>query len=221
MNQVAIEFKEYFRNLIIEREKKPKKDLISNLIASRNDGKKLSQDEILAFCAMLFSVGQETTENLIGNGILALLRHPDEMKKLKREPTIIKSAVEELLRYDSPVQIVARIATQDVAVGSKIVKAGGRVHLCLGAANRDPAQFSQPDILDLTRGENRHIPFGCGIHYCLGAALARAQGQIAINRIIQRLPNLKLSTDNLKWRKSIVLRGLESLPVTFDSQVPQ
>ena len=140
------------------------------------------------------------------------------MKKLKREPTIIKSAVEELLRYDSPVQIIARIATQDVTIGNKVVKTGGRVHLCLGAANRDPAQFLQPDVLDLTRSENHHIPFGYGIHYCLGAALARAQGQIAINRILQRLPDLKLGTDTLEWRKSVVLRGLKSLPVTFTTR---
>jgi hypothetical protein len=147
--------------------------------------------------------------------MLALLRHPDQMEKLKREPTIIKSAVEELLRYDSPVQIIARVAIEDVEIGGKTIRAGGRVHLCLGAANRDPAQFANPDRLDLTRSDSGHIPFGYGIHYCLGAVLARLQGEIAINALVQRLPNLKLGTDTLQWRKNIVLRGLKALPVTF------
>ncbi len=215
MNKVALEFREYFHDLITEREKRPQEDLISNLIAVRDQGGKLSQDELLAFCAMLFSVGQETTENLIGNGVLALLSHPDQMEKLKREPTIIKSAVEELLRYDSPVQIIARIAIEDVEIRGKTISAGARVHLCLGAANRDPSQFPYPDRLDLNRGENSNIPFGAGLHYCLGFALARAQGQIAINTVVQKLPDLKLGTDRLEWRKNLVLRGLKVLPVTF------
>ena len=218
MNKVALEFKEFFRDLIVEREKRPKEDLISNLIAARDQERKLSQDEILAFCAMFFTVGQETTENMLGNSVFALLSHPEQMEKLKQDPTIIKNAIEELIRYDSPVQIIARIAKEDVEIGGKTIRAGGRVHLCLGAANRDPAKFSQPDILNLTRSETRGIPFGYGMHHCLGAALARAQGQIAINRLVQRLPDLKLNTDRVEWRKNIVLRGLKSLPVTFTSQ---
>lgn len=214
MNNVALEFKEYFCDLIAEREKSPKEDLISNLVAARDQGEKLSGDEILAFCAMFFSVGQETTENLIGNSVFALLHHPDQMEKLKREPTIIKNAVEELLRYDTPVQIIARIATEDVEIGGKIIRAGERVHLCLGAAHRDPAQFSDPDRLDLTR-TNKSLPFGKGIHHCLGAALARSQAQIAINTLVQRFPDLKLGTDTPEWRSNLVLRGLKSLPVTF------
>lgn len=215
LNRVALEFREYFHDLVVEREKKPKEDLISNLIAARDQGGKLSEEELLAFCAMLFSVGQETTENFIGNAMLALLHHPDQMEKLKREPTIIQTAVGELLRYDSPVQLIARVSIADVSIGDKMIRAGERVHLSLGAANRDPAQFPNPDQLDITRRDNRNLPFGSGIHYCLGAALARVQGQIAINTLVQRLPNLKIHTDTIEWRKNIVLRGVKALPVTF------
>jgi pimeloyl-[acyl-carrier protein] synthase len=212
LERVASEFKEYFRTLISEREKKPKADLLSNLIAARDRKNWLSNDELLAFCSMLFSVGQETTENFIGNSMLALLRHPDQMAKLRRESTIAKSAIEELLRYDSPVQLIARLVTEDVEMGGKTMRVGDRVHLCLGAANRDPAQFTNPDRLDLNRSQNGHLPFGSGIHYCLGAALARLQGQIAIETLLRRFPDLTLSTDKLEWRKNIVLRGLKALP---------
>jgi cytochrome P450 len=202
-------------DLIAEREKKPKADVISALVTAREQGDKLSEDELLATCMLLFATGEETTVNTIGNGMLALLRHPDQMEKLKREPTIIQSAVEELLRYDSPVQITSRLALETIEIGGQIIRAGERVLLYLGAANRDPAQFSHPDQLDLTRRENYHLVFSDGIHYCLGAGLARVQGQIAIDTLIQQLPNLTLHTNNLEWRKNITLRGLKSLPVTF------
>lgn len=215
LNQVAVEFTEYFRSLIAERQKSPKEDLLSALIAAREQGDRLSEDELLSICMLLFWTGEETTVNTIGNGMLALLRHPDQMEKLKREPAIIQSAVEELLRYDSPVQLTSRIATENVEISGKLIRAGEKVVACLGAANRDPAEFPNPDRLDLTRGENRHLAFSDGIHYCLGAALARLQGEIAINTLVQRLPNLKLGTDTLLWRKNIVLRGLKALPVTF------
>ncbi|BAZ24906.1 cytochrome P450 like protein [Kalymmatonema gypsitolerans NIES-4073] len=217
LNKVALEFREYFSSLIAEREKKPKEDLLSYLIAAKNQGGKLNHDELLAICAMLFSVGQETTENLIGNSVLALLHHPDQMQKLKAQPTIINSAIEELLRYDSPVQLISRLAIEDVEIGGETIRAGDRVDLCLGAANRDPAQFPDPDRLDLTR-QHYSLPFGAGIHYCLGATQARIQGQIAINAIVQRLCDLKLNTNKLEWRKNIVLRGLAALPVTFSCQ---
>ena len=213
LNQVALEFKEFLSRLIKEREKNPKQDLLSHLIAAKNQGK-LNEEELMGFCAMLFSVGQETTENFIGNSMLALLRHPEQLQKLKQEPKIIVSAIEELLRYDSPVQLIARVATKNVQIGGKTIKAGDRVHLSLGAANRDPAEFVDPDRIQLTRKHNS-IPFGSGIHYCLGGTLARIQGQILINELIQRFPTLKLNTDKLEWRNNIVLRGLKALPVTF------
>lgn len=212
LNQVSLEFKEFFTGLIKEREKNPKQDLLSHLIAAKNQGDKLNDEELISFCAMLFSVGQETTENFIGNSMLALLRHPDQLQKLKQEPNIISSAVEELLRYDSPVQLVARVATENVEIGGKTIKAGDRVHLSLGSANRDPAEFADPDRIILNRKHNS-IPFGAGIHYCLGGALARLQGQVAINMLIQRFPEMKLNTNKLEWRNNIVLRGLKTLPV--------
>lgn len=215
LNQVAVAFTEYFRDLIVERRKKPKEDLISALIAARDQGDKLSEDELLSVCLMLFVTGEETTVHTIGNGMLALLRHPDQMELLKRNPTIIQSAVEEILRYDSPVQQTARIAREDVEIGDKIIRSGENVLVSLGAANRDPAQFSNPAQLDLIRDENHHLAFSDSIHYCLGAALARIQSQIAINTLVQRLPNLKLNTEKLEWRKNINIRGLKSLPVSF------
>lgn len=216
LNQVVVEFTEYFRGLFAERRKRPKEDLISALIAAREQGDKLSEDELLSTCMLLFFAGEETTVDTIGNGILALLRHPDQMEKLKREPAIIQTAVEELLRYDSPVQHTQRIATENVEIGGKTIEAGDKVVVCLGAANRDPAQFSDPDRLDLTRRENCHLAFADGIHSCLGAALARLNSQIAINTLVQRLPDIKLQKDTLEWRKNIVIRGLKALPVTFD-----
>lgn len=215
MNKVAVEFTEYFRGLIAERQKRPKEDLISALIAAKEQGDKLSEDEMVSVCMLLFAAGEETTVNLIGNGMLALLRHPDQMELLKQEPTIIHSAVEELLRYDSPVQLIARIPIEDVEIGGKTIPRGEPVYLSLGAANRDKAQFTNPDSLNLCRSENRHLAFSDDIHYCLGAALGRVEGQIAINTLIQRLPDLKLNTDKLEWRENILLRGLKSIPVTF------
>lgn len=215
MNRVVLEFQAYLRDLIAERVQKPKADVISALIAAREQGDKLSEDELLATCILLFATGEETTVNTIGNGMLALLRHPDQMEKLKREPTLIQSAVEELLRYDSPVQITGRLALETIEIGGQTIRAGEKILTCLGAANRDPTQFPNPDRLDLTRRENHHLAFGDGIHYCLGAGLARVQGQIAINTLVQQLPNLALHTDKLERRKNIALRGLKSLPVTF------
>jgi hypothetical protein len=164
---------------------------------------------------LLFATGEETTVNTIGNGMLALLRHPDQMEKLKREPTIIQCAVEEILRYDSALQHTVRMATENVDIGGKTIRAGEKVFLYLGSANRDPAEFPDPEQLDLTRCENRHLAFGVGIHYCLGAALARVQAQVAINTLVKQFPKLKLNTDKLEWQEHIVLRGLKSLLVIF------
>ena len=215
LNTVALQFRKYINDLIAEREKKPQQDLISALITARDQGDRLREDELWTICMQLFVTGEETTVNTIGNGMLALLHHPEQMEKLKQEPTLIPSATEEVLRYESPVQFTGRYATENIEIGGKTIKKDERVLLCLGAANRDPAEFPDPDRLDITRRENRHLAFADGIHYCLGAALARVQAQIAINTLVQRLPNLKLNTDKLEWRKNIYLRGLKSLPVTF------
>ncbi|WP_375505414.1 cytochrome P450 [uncultured Nostoc sp.] len=215
MNQATQEIQDYLRSLIHEREKNPQQDLISSLITVQEQSDKLTQKEILAVCTLLFGAGEETTGNTIGNGMLALLNHPEQMEQLKREPTKIQSAVEEIIRYDSAIQMITRIATDDLQIGNQQIKAGEKIVLCLGAANRDPAQFPNPDQLNINREQNHHVAFADNIHYCLGAALARLETQIAINTLIQELPNLKLAMDKLEWRKSIAIRGLKALTLNF------
>jgi cytochrome P450 len=215
MNQATEEIQEYLRTLIAEREKEPQEDFISNLIAAKDQSDRLSQKELLAICTLLFGAGEETTGNTIGNGMLALLQHPNQMEQLKREPTMIQSAVEEVIRYDSAIQMLTRIATDNLEIGNQTIKAGEKIVLCLGAANRDPAQFPNPDELNINREQNHHLAFADGIHYCLGAALARAESQVAINTLIQTFPDLKLASNKLEWKKSIVIRGLKSLSVSF------
>ncbi|MEO1131519.1 MAG: cytochrome P450 [Cyanobacteria bacterium J06639_1] len=214
-NEMALEARAYLEEAIARFEVEPNDGLISRLIAARDEGNKLSQEEILGFCIMLLIVGQETTKSLIGNSIVALTEHPEQMQQLKARPEIVKSAIEELLRYDSPVQVLARLASEDVEMRGKTIQAGDKVIVCLGAASRDPDRFPQPDRLDFNR-QNRNLPFGGGIHFCLGAFLARVQGQVAIAAIAQRLSNIRLDSDRLDWRESITLRGLLSLPITFD-----
>lgn len=212
-DEIAIEARKYLISLM---ETKPS-GLIGQLMAARDSGQQLSQDEILGFCIMLLIVGQETTKSLIGNSILALLQHPQALSELQQNLDLIPAAIEELLRYDSPVQVIARIASEDFDYGGKTIHSGDKVILCLGAANRDREIFSEPDQLNFHR-RNYNLPFGGGLHYCLGAALARVQGQIAIKSLIQRFPNLEsrdLNNSTLQWRESITLRGLKNLSVGF------
>ena len=217
MNKAILEFQEYFRHLISQREKAPQDDLISYLIAVRDESDKLNEEEVISICMLLFATGEETTVNTIGNGMLALLHHPEQMEKLKQEPEIIQTAVEEMLRYDSPVQMTYRIAIENLEIGNQTIKEGENILLSLGAANRDPAQFPNPDQFNIFRQENHHLAFGDGIHRCLGATLAHLEAEIAINSLLQQLPKLKLSSDQLEWRKNFVLRGLKALPVTFST----
>jgi cytochrome P450 len=205
----------YFRALIAERRAAPRGDLLSALIAAEEAGDTLSEDELLATCILLLVAGHETTVNLIGNGTLALLRHPDQLRRLRETPGLIAGAVEELLRYDGPVQRTARVPSEDVTIGGRTIGKGEMVMPFIGAADRDPAQFPDPDRLDITRADNRHIAFGWGIHFCLGAPLARVEGQIAIGTLVRRLPKLALATDRPEYRQSLTLRGLKSLPVAF------
>jgi cytochrome P450 len=205
----------YFRELITERRSSPRDDLLSALIAAEEAGDTLDEDELLSTCILLLIAGHETTVNLIGNGTLALLRHPDQRRRLRESPQLIGTAVEELLRFDGPVQRTARIPSADITVGGRTIKAGEMVMPFLAAADRDPAQFPDPDRLDIGRTENRHIAFGWGIHFCLGAPLARLEGQIAINTLVRRLPGLALATAEPEYRPSLTLRGLAALPVTF------
>jgi pimeloyl-[acyl-carrier protein] synthase len=206
---------EYFRSLIPERRKQPRADLLSLLIAAEEQGDKLSEGELLATCVLLYIAGHETTVNLIGNGLLALLRHPAELQRLRDDSRLIPSGVEELLRYDGPVQRTSRIAHADLEIGGRKIASGAMVVPLIGAANRDPAQFPEPDRLDVGRPDNRHIAFGFGIHFCLGAPLARLEAQIALATLLRRAPTLALATERPEWRDSQVLRGLHALPVTF------
>jgi len=206
---------EYFRGLIAQRRAAPRNDLLSGLIAAEEAGDKLNEIELLATCILLLIAGHETTVNLIGNGTLALLRHRDQLERLRREPGLIATAVEELLRFDGPVQRTARIPSEDVSFGGRTIAKGEMVMPFIGAADRDPAQFPSPDRLDIGRTDNRHIAFGWGIHFCLGAPLARIEGQIAINTLVRRLPKLELATGQPEYRQSLTLRGLKALPVTF------
>jgi len=206
---------DYFRGLIAQRRAAPRTDLLSGLIAAEEAGDKLNEVELLATCILLLIAGHETTVNLIGNGTLALLRHRDQLERLQREPGLIGSAIEELLRFDGPVQRTARIPSEDVTIGRHTIAKGEMVMPFIGAADRDPAQFADPDRLDIGRTDNRHIAFGWGIHFCLGAPLARLEGQIAINTLVRRLPKISLATDVPEYRQSLTLRGLKALPVSF------
>ena len=205
----------YFTTLVAERRDSPQDDLLSGLIVAEEKGDKLDEDELLATAILLFAAGHETTMNLIGNGMLALFRNPDQMAKLKADPSLIKTAVEEFLRYDGSVQITARVALEEIAVGGRTIGKNQQALLLLGAANRDPAHFSAPDRLDITRQENPHLTFGHGIHHCLGAPLARVEAQIAINSMLRRMPDIQLATDQLEWRDMLTLRGLKALPVVL------
>jgi len=204
----------YLREIITLRRREPRADLISALVAVEEQGDVLTEPELVIMCMLLLIAGHETTVNLIGNGVLALLRHPEEFARLKADPSLINSGVEELLRFDSPVQLTARIATQSIEIDGHAIAQGARVVTLLGAANHDPAQFADPETLDLGRAPNNHLAFGRGIHFCLGAPLARLEGQIAIGALVRRFPNLTLAGEPER-RHQITLRGLSSLPVTI------
>ncbi|MCH9018685.1 MAG: cytochrome P450, partial [Chloroflexi bacterium] len=213
--QSVAELTEFLREIVAQRRKEPKDDLLSALVTAEDQGDSFSEDELYSMCVLLIFAGHETTTNLIGNGILALLRHPAQLEKLRGQPSLIESAVEEILRYDGPVQTTSRTALEDLRIGDKQIAKGDRISLTLGAANRDPAQFKDPDRFDIERSEGRHMGFGFGIHFCLGAALARMEGQAAINSVLRRMPELRLVEQESEWRNNPVLRGLKALPVTF------
>jgi hypothetical protein len=206
------ELASYLREIIAQRRRQPRADLISALIAAEEQGQVLSEDEILSTSMLLLIAGNETTTNLIGNGVLALLRHPDQLQRLRDDPSLIRSAVEELLRYAGPVQGTARVATEDVEIGGRRIAAGQLVFALLAAANRDPAQFANPDHLDIGRQPNPHVAFGDGIHFCLGAPLARAEAQEAISGLLQQFPALALDGEP-EWGGTFVIRGVRSLPI--------
>jgi cytochrome P450 PksS len=214
----AIAFVRYIRRLIRLRRDEPQSDLTSALAQTEETGDKLNEDELLSMIFLLLIAGHETTVNLIANSALALLRHPDQMEKLRCDPSLIEPAVEELLRFEGPVETATeRYALEDVLISGSTIPRGALVYVVLASANRDERQFENPDRLDITRQNNRHLAFGQGIHYCLGAPLARLETQIAINALLRRSPHLQLEVPvtEVRWKKGLVLRGLESLPVRF------
>jgi cytochrome P450 len=204
-------FTEYFGGLIQQRRAEPGDDLLSGLIAAEEDGERLTWEELFATIILLYLAGHETTVNLLGNGALALLRHPGQLERLRGDPALGLSAVEELLRYDSPVHVTARIATTDLQVGGVRIGAGEQVVVLVAAANHDPEVFADPDGLDVARPDNRHLSFSAGMHYCLGAALARLEGEVAFNALLRRFPRLALADPEPQLREHFVLRGLRSL----------
>src|SRR6266849_7936080 len=207
----------YFREAIHRMKTEPREGLINALVTAELDGDRLTEEEIIANCIVTMVGGQETTTNLIGNGVLGLLRNPDQLQKLRDDLSLIPSAVEELLRYESPSQHTARICPEDTELGGKLIRKGQAVIAVMGAGNRDAARVPDPDRLDLGRAVIRHLAFGWASHFCFGAPLARVEGQIAFAAIVSRLSNLALEPGPLVWRENLGLRGLVSLRVTFSS----
>lgn len=209
------EFMEYFQDLIQQQRKAPRDNLLQAMQEAEEHGDVLSENELLGNCVLLLAAGHGTTTHLIGNGLLALLQHPEQTQLLRADPTLLPLAVAELLRYDSPVQLTSRVATENLRIQDKEISTGQEVMFCLGAANHDPAQFAQPDALDLRRPENRHLAFGQGIHFCLGAPLARVEAEIAIGSFLRSFANPRLASETVERFPSQVFRGLTALPVTL------
>ncbi|MGV9774571.1 cytochrome P450 family protein [Streptosporangium sp. NPDC003464] len=209
----------YFGRIIAERRARPRDDMVSAMVAARDEEDLLSEEEVLSTLTLLLIAGHETTVNLIGNGMLALLTHPGQLALLRERPGLLPSAIEEFLRYDGPVERASfRFSTDDMEIAGVPVPKGSLVHVCLGAAGRDPGAFDDPDTLDITRADNRHVAFGHGIHFCLGAPLARLEAQIAFETLLRRLPDLALACPpgEIAWhRNGSLIRGLRALPVRF------
>ena len=213
---IAVEgMKAYFKNAIKEQRQKPRDGLLYALMSAEVDGDRLTDDEVVANCIVTMVGGLETTTNLIGNGMLSLMRFPDQQMRLRNEPGIMTAAVEELLRFESPSQHTGRLAPDDVVLGGKQIKKRQAVMAIMAAGNRDPERFPDPDRLDFDRPDNRHLAFGWGAHFCFGAPLARLEGEIVFETILRRLPKLELTNAKLEWRENSGLRGLKSLPLAY------
>jgi cytochrome P450 len=213
LRRTVDEFAGYMAALAEARRREPADDLLTALVQAEEQGQHLSEQELQGTLALLLAAGNETTTNLIGNGLLALLRHPDQLARLREDPGIAERAIEELLRWDSPVQLTMRIPTEAIDFDGVCFEKHQAVVTVLGAANRDPEAFAHPDVLDLGREPNEHVAFGQGIHFCLGAQLARLEGQVALRELVRRFPTLRLATDQPRWRRLTFLRGVGSLPV--------
>lgn len=205
------EMSDYLKQVIANRRTHRRNDLVSRLIDAEENGATLTEDEIIATCMLLLVAGHETTMNLIGNGMYALLQHPDQLQLLREQPNLIRNAVEEFLRYDAPGRIAVRWAAEEVQIGGRVIPRGARVGLVIASANRDEKVFENPERLDVTRDASRHIAFGMGIHYCLGAPLARMEGEVAFRTLLERFPRISLSEDSIEWERRASMRGLKQL----------
>jgi cytochrome P450 len=215
--EAAQQFDAYFLDIIKQRQAEPRGDLISALVAAEAAGDQLTEDELLVMLRLLLVAGNETTTNLIGNGLLALLRHPDQLQLLRQDPSLMASAVEELLRYDAPVQVDGRTALEAVEIGGRHIQKSQGIVAVIGAANRDPDVFRHPERLDITRREASHLGFGRGIHHCLGAPLARLEARIAFETLLERFADMHLVTEHPPFKDNVVLRGLKALPIAAKS----
>jgi cytochrome P450 len=208
---------DYFRALLRARERQPRDDLMSLMLRAELEGDRLTHDEVVANCILLLFAGHETTTNLLGNGLFHLLRHPEQAELVRIHPSLLHGAVEELLRYDGPVPATIKIATEDVPWHGQTIRRGDMVVPFLASANRDPRQFPDPDRLDVRRAAERHVAFAWGIHFCLGAWLARLEARVVLETVFGRLPRLTLASGEPRWKPMIFLRGLESLPIGWSA----
>jgi cytochrome P450 len=213
--RAADEFVTYLRGLAAERRKNPGDDLVSHLVSVRDaEGDRLTEDELVTTCILLLNAGHEATVNVTGNGTLALLRHPDQLRRLRADRALLPTAIEELMRFDSPLQLFERTATEDVEIGGVTVTAGQKIAALLGSANHDPAVFASPETLDVGRADNPHISFGAGVHFCIGAPLARVELQASFGALLDRTSSLELGGEPVR-RPEFVIRGLADLPVVL------
>ncbi|MTD47528.1 cytochrome P450 [Conexibacter sp. W3-3-2] len=210
--RLIVEYEDYFSELLQRKRAVPGEDLLSQLIAAECEGDRLDEDELLATAFSLFGAGFDTTRNLIGNATKALLEHPEQVALLREDPSRVRYAVEEALRFDAPVQFTTRAALEDVEVGGETFRRGEAFYLCLGAANRDPAAYADPDVFDILRERPQPATFGGGIHHCVGAAMGRLETQLALASLFERAPRLRVS-DEPQWSSGAVFRGLRTLPV--------
>ena len=215
MEAAVRDFRTLLGGLITEREAQPRDDMLSRLLAAEEDGDRLSRPELESMVALLLVAGHETTAGLLGNSLLALQHHPEAKAQLVEEPDIVDNAVEELIRYDSPVQGTDRVATADFELAGQQIKTGQMLGVFLGAANRDPRRYDRPETLQLDRHQPRPLSFGHGIHHCLGAALARLETKVALPMFLQTFPGYRIDEDRMEWKRSITLRGPSRLPVTL------
>jgi pimeloyl-[acyl-carrier protein] synthase len=217
MHQTIAEFRVYLLELAAQRRFEPHDDLLTGLVQAEEERSRLSEEELLAMCVLLLVAGHETTTHVIGNGLLTLLRHPDQLAHLRDDPALIQPAVEELLRYESPLPAIPRVPLEDVEIGGTVLPAGVSLDLLLGAANRDPDILPDPDRLDITQQDNKHLAFAHGPHFCLGAPLARLEAQVTLGTLVRRFSQLQLAAQRVQWLPLFGLRGLTALPVTWKS----